>query len=90
MEATYSSETLVDFQWTTRYYTPEDRTHHKIYFFSSLSATAKWNKTFSITLKMLLYTVLQSEKKTQLSNNKTTQVCSKRHLKFCTIVVPSE
>jgi hypothetical protein len=28
MEATYSSETSVDFQWTTLRYVPEDRTLH--------------------------------------------------------------
>jgi hypothetical protein len=29
MEATCSSETSVDFEWTTRHYIPEDRTAHK-------------------------------------------------------------
>jgi hypothetical protein len=28
MEAIYSSETIVDFQWTTRRYIPQDRTLH--------------------------------------------------------------
>jgi hypothetical protein len=28
MEATCSSETSVDFQWTTRHYIPQDRTFH--------------------------------------------------------------
>jgi hypothetical protein len=40
MEATYSSETVVNFHWITWYYTPEDRVLHN-YFHENLISYIK-------------------------------------------------